>query len=187
MRAIGTRLLPTVIAAAGLSLALGAPSAHAQKGQPPAWDTLVKCAQTPDEAARLACYDTAMRAAGYAPNPAAVEEEHRKGFGLTMPKVSVLKHHKKEEGAKTAGGAAAPTEQANPNEVEVTIDQVATTQPLNRLIIFTSEGQIWQQTDDTTVNNLPREGDSVRIHKEPLGGYFCDVSKYQAVRCKRVK
>jgi hypothetical protein len=170
------------LAASSLGFAAGA---HAQNA-PPAWDTLVRCAQTPDEAARLSCYDSAMRAAGYSPNPAAVAEEHRKGFGLTVPKITVLKKHKREEGAKTAGAPQAP-EQENPNRVELTVDQVAVTQPVGRVVVFTTEGQIWQQTDDTQINTLPKEGDSFVIRREALGGYFCDVNKHQAVRCKRVK
>ena len=174
--------LATGLAVSALGLAAGA---HAQS-TPPAWDTLVRCAQTPNESARLACYDAAMRAAGYAPNPAAVAEEHRKGFGLSLPKMGALNRHRKDEGAQAAG-AAAPAPEANPDRIEVTVDQVAITQPLGRILIFTTEGQIWQQTDSTTVNSYPKEGDTVEIHKGPLGGYLCDANKYQAVRCKRVK
>jgi hypothetical protein len=182
MRVTVSRLVAVMAVAVGVTAAAGA---HAQNA-PPAWDTLVRCAQTPDESARLACYDAAMRAAGYSPNPAAVAEEHRKGFGLTMPKVTVLKKHKREEGAKTAGAPAAP-EQENPNRIELTVDQVAVTQPVGRVVVFTSEGQIWQQTDTTEINTLPKEGDAFVVRKEALGGYFCDVNKHQAVRCKRVK
>ena len=50
---------------AGLAVTASAPAAFAQgAGTPPAWDTLVRCAQTPDESERLACYDAAMHAAG---------------------------------------------------------------------------------------------------------------------------
>ena len=175
--------LATGLAVSALGFATGA---HAQ-GTPPAWDTLVRCAQTPDESARLACYDTAMRAAGFAPNPAAVAEEHRKGFGLSFPKMSALKRHKKEEGSQAAGPAPPPAPEGNPNEIEVTVDQIAITQPLGRIVIFTSDGQIWQQTDTTQVNSYPKEGETLSIHKEVLGGYLCDANKYQAVRCKRVK
>ncbi len=175
--------LATGLAVSALGVASGA---HAQS-TPPAWDTLVRCAQTPDESARLACYDTAMRAAGYAPNPTAVADEHRKGFGLSLPKMGALKRRKQQEGSQSAGAAPPPAPEANPNVIEVTVDQVAVTQPVGRIIIFTTEGQIWQQTDTVTVNSFPKEGDTLTIHKEALGGYFCDANKYQSVRCKRVK
>ena len=171
--------------AVGLSAAAFGAAAHAQNA-PPAWDTLVRCAQTPDEAARLACYDSAMRLAGYAPNPAAVNAEHRKAFGLTVPKVNVFKRHKREEGAQSAGAAAPPPE-TNLNRTEITIDQVALAQPGNRVIVFTNDGQIWQQTDTTEVSQYPKAGETMMIRREALGGYFCDVNKYQTVRCKRYK
>ncbi len=186
MRANEARLFATLGIAAGAGLLLAAAGgAHAQSA-PPAWNTLVRCAQTPDETARLACYDSAMRAAGYAPNPTAVAEAHRKGFGLPFPKVSALNRHKKEEG-RQAGGAAPETPEANPDVIEVSVDQIAITQPLGRIVIFTTEGQIWQQTDSTQISEYPKEGDSITIHKGVIGGYLCDANKYQSVRCKRVK
>ena len=183
MRMFVSRLLAALAVTAGLG-ATGVPAIA--QNTPPPWDTLVRCAQTPDESARLACYDAAMRAAGVAPNPAAVAENRRHSFGLSAPKLNVFKHNKQQEGAEAAGGHA-PAPQENPNRVEVTIDQVAGTEPSNRIVIFTNDGQIWQQTDTTQLNTLPKEGESFEIHREPLGGYLCDVTKYQSVRCKRVK
>lgn len=183
-RSIASMAIAAGLAASGLGLAA---TAHAQDassstGTPPAWDTLVQCAQTVNAGKRLTCYDAAMKAAGYAPNPAAVAEEHRKAFGLTVPTIRVPKHKKGETEEATA-----PTVEENASEVEVTVDQVAITQPTGKVIIFTSDGQIWKQTDTTSVNSYPKEGDTIRIHREKLGGYFCDVNKYQAVSCVRAK
>ena len=180
------RTLASTALVAGLAFSGLVPSvgAYAQ-GTPPAWDTLVRCAQTPDETERLACYDAAMRSAGYAPNPTAVAEDRRKKFGLSVPKVNVFKHHKKEEGSAVAG--VAPPIEENADRVDVTVDQIAVSQPTNKVIIFTTDGQIWQQTDTTQINTYPKEGDTLEIRKEILGGYMCDVNKYQSVNCKRVK
>jgi hypothetical protein len=164
--------------------AASAQNAPPATGTPPAWGTLVGCAQTANAKDRLACYDSAMRAAGYAPNPEAVAAEHRKTFGLTVPSINLGGHKKKTEEAQA--GAASPPEE-NPNEVDVTVDQVAITQPTGKVIIFTSDGQIWKQTDTTSVNSYPKEGDTIHIHREVLGGYFCDVNKYQSVSCVRAK
>jgi len=182
-----SRSFVTIALVAGMAASGAASVAFAQAaGASPSWDTLVKCAQTPDESARLACYDAAMRAAGYSPNPEAVAAEHHKAFGLSMPKVTVFKKKKQEEGAEVAGAAPAPPVD-NPNQTEITVDQIAITQPAGKIIIFSTDGQIWRQVDTTSINNLPKEGDTVPIHKEVLGGYFCDVNKYQSVRCQRVK
>jgi hypothetical protein len=186
-----------VTAGAVVALAAGVwGAAHAQEtapGTPPSWDTLVKCAQMANEDARLSCYDAAMRAAGYAPKPAEVAAEKRKRFGLSIPQVSILKHKGEEEGSQAAGeaqptakpGKHAKLAEETEDEVMVEIAQVATVQPNNQLLLFTSDGQIWQQTDSDPVQPYPKAGDSIRIHKGTLGGYLCDVNKYKTVRCKR--
>jgi hypothetical protein len=151
--------------AAGAVLMFGA-AAQAQQASaaPPSWDTLVKCAQIAQEDARLACYDEAMRAAGFQPKPEEVAAEKRKRFGLSLPQIGILKHHEKEEGEQAAGGAAAPqkskreAKRVEESEDEITVDltQVATLQPDNKLVLFTSDGAIWQQTDTTQITTMPQ-------------------------------
>ena len=121
-------LLLAVAAAGAVVAAAGGAMSQQAPGTPPPWDTLVRCAETASEDARLACYDAAMRAAGYAPKPAEVAAEKRKRFGLSIPKVGALKSHGKEEGAK-AGGARTPPPKENENEITVELAQVATVQP----------------------------------------------------------
>jgi hypothetical protein len=197
-RAGRVQMVKSILAAgaAGVLLVSGAAAQAQQAGTPPSWNTLVRCAEMGQEDARLACYDEAMRSAGYQPKPEEVAAEKRRRFGLSLPQINVLKHHEKEEGEQAAGGAAAPAPekhakhqkaQAPESEDEITVElsQVATLQPDEKLVMFTSDGEIWQQTDTTPVTPLPREGDTVHIHKGKISGYFCDVNKYQAVRCKR--
>lgn len=184
---IGMAGLLAVAALAGKALA-------AEAGTPPPWSTLVKCAEIGDEDDRLACYDAAMRSAGYAPKPAVVAEEKRKRFGLTVPKLKAFKRDKDEQAsvkAQTKAEKAArkdaerAREQAE-DEVDVRVNEVAITQPGDRVIIFTTDGQIWSQTDNQPVSPLPRDGDEVHIKKGKLGGgYFCDMNKYVSVRCRR--
>jgi hypothetical protein len=174
--------------AASLALwAGGAVLAHAQDAQAPGGspplDVLVRCADMANKDSRLACYDAAMRAAGYAPKPEAVEAEHRRGFGLTMPRFGGSKQASKK--TKGEAVAAAPAPEGNPDEVTVEVSQVAVVQPVGRLVIFTADGQIWEQTDQDQIADKPKPGSSIRIHREILGGYFCDVNKYKSVRCKR--
>lgn len=190
--------------AAGVAgaLALGAAGAASAQdagapapGTPPPWDTLVRCAGMASEDARLSCYDAAMRAAGYAPKPAEVAAEHRRRFGLSIPQVNIIKHKGKEQGreavAPSAPPGASPAEPApaeeNPDRITLQIQQVAVVQPGGRLLIFTADGQIWEQTDSDQLIELPRAGQEMRVRRNLLGGYFCDVTKYKAVRCKRDK
>jgi hypothetical protein len=181
-------LLGAALAAAAVAAGVAA-AQEAEEHAPPPWSTLARCAGMPAEDARLACYDAAMRAAGFKPNTEAVETEKRKRFGLSFPQVGALKHHDKTAGAQAGGGQAAPGKaEAPPKETEgevfVELAQVGTLQPNNRLIMFTTDGAIWEQTDGDQVV-APRAGDKIRIHKEVFGGYFCDVNKYKTVRCKR--
>jgi photosystem II stability/assembly factor-like uncharacterized protein len=172
--------------AVGLAGAASAQDASAPSA-PPSWDTLTRCAQMPADDARLACYDTAMRTAGYGPKPAEVAEEHRKKFGLPLPKFSAPKHHETEQASQGAPGAAPAPPPVNPDKVTVTVQEVATLQPGDRLLVITDEGQIWEQTDDTPLNQTPKSGDTMNIRRNFVGGYFCEPNKYQAVRCKRDK
>ena len=192
-------------AAALILMAVGAP-AQAQvsggSGVSPPWATLTRCADMGDEDARLACFDAAMHAAGYTPKAEnTVEAKHRR-FGLSMPQIGILKRHGKEEGERAGGGEGAVTAEADKgkhgkrgagpaqeqeDEIIVELTQVATVQPDERVILFTTDGGIWQQTDGVRPFPMPKEGDMITIHRSVLGGYTCDVNKYKSVRCKRIR
>jgi len=184
------------VSAAGAGVAL----AQAAAGTPPAWEVLVRCAEMGDKDDRLACYDEAMRAAGYAPRPEAVAAARRRLFGLRAPQISILKHKEAEAPARAAEGAApseaaaapapatkrAPAPQEDENGVTVTLAKVAL-QGDGKLLMVTEEGQIWEQTDTDRLVSLPKPGLAMPIHRGTFGGYFCDVSKYKSVRCERVR
>ncbi len=194
----------TAAAAMAASLALGG-AAFAQDAATqhvsPAWDTLVRCAEMTNDEAQLACYNTAMRQAGYAPKPetvaAASAERHRR-FGLSLPSINLRKKHSSEEGAQaaaaTAPAQAAPETEASPqapaedeNHVTVTLNQVIRTPPLNRFLFITSEGAIWEQKDDETIAPAPKPGQKMVIRRGRIGGFFCAFDKRNAARCERVR
>ncbi len=165
-----------------LSLAGGAAlSQDNVNGTPPPWPSLVRCAEMGDESDRLNCYDAAMRTAGYAPKPAAVSAARHRLFGLAAPKLGVLKHKGKDkvETAKASGGE-------DEDNVTVTLGQVARLHD-DKLLLITTEGAIWEQTDQVEVQPQPKEGQSMTIRRGPLGGFFCDVNKWKSVRCTRTR
>jgi hypothetical protein len=189
------------LACAGSAAVGGLALAQTQAaGTPPAWDVLVRCAQMGDRDDRLACFDEAMRAAGYAPKPEAVAEARRRLFGLRAPQINILKH--KEEAAAPPAQAAAEAPKAKhrtrkseapgapPREdednVTVTLAKVAV-QSIGRLLMITDEGQIWEQIGDDPIQPLPKAGSAMAIHRGKLGGYFCDVNKYKSIRCTRLR
>jgi hypothetical protein len=197
-----------VLACGGLAAIGGDAVAQAPPaGTPPAWEVLVRCAQMGDKGDRLACYDEAMRAAGYAPKPEAVAEAKRRFFGLKAPQINLLKHKEETQAAATAAPPPAAAEAAAParskrgraraeatarapreneNQVVVTLAKIAV-QGTGKLLMVTDEGQIWEQVGDQPVGTLPKEGASMLIHRGSFGGYFCDVTKYISVRCTRLR
>jgi hypothetical protein len=199
------------LAIAGAALALGVCASTLAEDTPPprtppSWDTLARCGEMTADVARLACFDAAMKAAGFKRNTEAAAAEHRKRFGLPLPQVGAPKRHDKEEGAKVAAETA-PAGQAGPattppsprraakasaaapaaedeDRITVEISRVATTQPEGQLLLFTSDGAIWVQTDRETVRT-PSKGQSVTIRHTKFGGYFCDLPKSRSIRCQR--
>jgi hypothetical protein len=187
-KALGAAAAAAVLGAglAGLALAQD----QTPSGAPPSWDALVRCAQMSDDDASLACFREAMRVAGYQPKPEAVAEEHRKRFGLSLPKLGVLKRKSEQQGAAQAGGgevaAVAPPPPANENETTVTLDKVAILYD-GKLLFITTDGAIWEQTDTTEIEPRPKPGETMRIHKGSLGSYFCDANAYKTIRCQRTR
>jgi len=187
MTGVKSRTFGAGVFAAAISLGLAGVAVsqdEAPAGTPPPWSTLVRCAQMANDDASLACFKSAMRAAGYAPKPEEVAAEHRHRFGLSLPQIGAMRHHAKEEGSQAAGGPAPP--EVNENEAIVTLARVATLYD-GKLLFITTDGAIWEQTDQTQVIPGPRQGATMRIHKGSLGGYFCDATAYKSVRCERTR
>jgi len=167
------------------------PAAPIPAGPPPAWDSLIPCAQKSDPAEGFRCYQAAMRAAGYAPNPQVVAADRRRTFGLTLPKLGGRKHEatsearaaRQEPGASRAASPA-PEEEVQ-DRVTVTLDQVAVMPPANRLLMVTTEGAVWLQTDNEIVAPLPRAGQTMSLIRGSIDGFFCRFDKRTQVRCKR--
>jgi hypothetical protein len=172
-------------------------SAHPQ-GPPPSWDSLIPCAQKADAKEGFACYQAAMRAAGYAPNPEIAAAEKRRKFGLNLP--TPFKHEDKSKPKAVAQAgpaskssaapsaeapAAVPAAEEDEARVNVQLSQVALIPPQNRLLLVTEEGAIWEQTDDEPVAPRPRPGQSIQIEQNRFGGYFCRFNKLTKVRCRR--
>lgn len=100
------------------------------------------------------------------------------GLGLHLPSTAAVKP-RKEDVAR----------QARRNEGEIksmtlTLASVGNT-PLGKLVLTASDGAVWEQTDSDQVTSMPEPGDTVKVSKGALGGYMCQVSRWQAVRCQR--
>jgi len=191
--------IPAVLLSASVAMAQDVPA-----GAPPAWPTLIHCAQLPDDDAQLACFKAAMKAAGYAAKPAEVTAERHHRFGLSMPDLNLLKKKQVEAGQAAASAPAAagpvgpPAAEPVPpppgvaphaeseNDVFVKLERVALMPPNDRLLLVTTDGGIWEQTDSDTIAPLPKPGQSMEIRKNAFGGFLCIFDKHQGARCKRV-
>jgi hypothetical protein len=72
------------------------------------------------------------------------------------------------------------------DSLELTLADVENT-PRGLLRLTSTEGAVWEQTDGDEVGEGPRPGDTVTIKKGFLGGYLCQVTRWQEVRCQRDK
>ncbi len=183
-----------ILGPAGAALAQDGSQPHAS----PAWDTLVHCADLPNDDDQLACFRSAMRASGYAPKPetvAAVTTERHRRFGLALPKIALPKKHQAGGGAAVvaegAGAGPAAAQPAAPQEDEshvvVTLDQVVIVPPLNKLLFITTEGAVWAQIDQEVISPEPHKGQKMEIRRGKISGFFCAFDKRNAARCERVR
>jgi len=72
------------------------------------------------------------------------------------------------------------------DSLELTLADVENTR-LGQLKMTSTEGAVWEQTDTDEVGEGPRPGDTVTVNKGFLGGYMCQVTRWQKVRCQRDK
>jgi hypothetical protein len=179
------------MAALGAALVAGPAAAQTvPSGPPPSWESLLPCAQKADPVEGFKCYQAAVRAAGYAPNPEVVAADRKRRFGL--PSLPAIGHKApaKAERQVAQGAAPAPAPAASPTEdtddrVTIELEQVALIPPLNRLLLVTKDGGVWLQTDSETVAPLPKPGQAMTVIKGSINGFFCQFDKRTRVRCKR--
>jgi hypothetical protein len=123
------------------------------------WDALDKQTQTDTSAVR-------KRLFGLGKDPAEVQQE-KEAKALA----------KKERRTPRNDGV---------DSLELTLADVENT-PRGLLRLTSTEGAVWEQTDGDEVGEGPRPGDTVTIKKGFLGGYLCQVTRWQEVRCQRDK
>jgi hypothetical protein len=111
-----------------------------------------------------------------------VQAAKKKNFGLgaQAPKVAAVKP--KKEKVK----APPKPENTEVNSLTLTIAQVDST-PRGQVLLTSTDGAIWEQTDGDSVPRPPSVGDTFRVSKGMLGGYMCQITHWQAVRCQRDK
>ncbi len=169
-------------------LILCAAPAFAQGAQP--LDGIYACAAMEDSAARLACYDAAVAGLKQAQSAGEVgvvsreqiQKAEKDAFGLQRPALAELV----EKPAPVAAAAPKAADVQSPDKVTLAIKQVST--GADGHYRFTMEnGQVWRQTDETSLERLNDPGLTAEIRKAALGTFMMKIGNRRAIRVKRVE
>jgi hypothetical protein len=164
------------LAALAITAALAGQDAPPQQ-RPESLERLVACRAITDNAARLACYDSAAGALDSAERQgevvvidrAQVAETQRQLFGFEVPSLPRLFGDRE----------AAPIE-----AIETTL-QSASQVGDNRWVFRLADGGVWRQIDSEPVRFQNRPGQEVRVRKASLGSFMLTVGGSRAVRVRR--
>jgi hypothetical protein len=186
--------LLTALAMAGAAAGAGLAAQPDAKVQAKVLQDLQACPKIAEDAKRLACYDTAARALIQAETEgevvvvdrAQVREVRRQSFGFQIPSLNIFSRGGDDKPSTPKAAARAKEEEEDANRAVVTLAG-AVRGPDGKILLTTSEGAVWAQTDALPVDRLPAAGAQVIIVKGRIGGFFCDVTRYQSVRCERRK
>jgi len=163
-----------VIALAGATCVF---AAHAAQADPAAPQSAAECRAITDFAQRGQCWDALDRAGLHDQQ---VVKKRSFGLGLHPPAVAAIVAPKPKK-EKVVNPDAADI-----NSLTMTIASVEDS-ALGHVILTSTDGAVWEQTDGDPVNQRPEPGDTVEVSKSMFSGYMCHVSRWQAVRCQRDK
>lgn len=138
---------------------------------------LMACRSVADNAARLACFDTAAGALDTAERQgevvvmdrAGVAETRRQLFGFEMPSLPRL---------------FGPEAAVEINSIESTLQSAALVGE-GRWVFRLADGSVWRQIDSERVRFENRAGQPVRVRKASLGSFLLTVDDSRAVRVRR--
>lgn len=159
------------------ALATAALAAGGSDPAPKAVQATIDCRKLSDDAARLACYDSAVDALGrqlaqgqvVAVDHAQVQQVRRQAFGFAMPSLSLF-----ERGGK-------PEEMS---EVVLAVDS-ARRGADGKWLVRLEGGQVWRQIDTGDFSRDPKPGAQATIKKAMLGSYMMMIGGHSPVRVHR--
>jgi len=160
----------------GAAVALTPLAATAQSPQP---GTAAFCRAITDFTERGKCWDSLDKSNQDAVATAKETKKKEFGLGLRLPGVSSVKPRQED---------VAQQERRERDDIKSQVLTLADVQntPHGQLLMTSSEGAVWEQTDgDAVIGEGPVPGGTVQVSKGMLGGYMCKVSRWQTVRCQR--
>lgn len=167
------QLAGATVVVAGLALAMAPRAARADATPRSAAD----CRAIADFEARGKCWDALDQA-----NQKDAQAEKKKNFGfdagLHAPSISSLVPHKEDRVREQRAA------KENVRNLTLTVASVEQT-PLGRMLVTSTDGAVWEQTEGDALSHEPAPGDTVEVSKTMLGGFMCQVSRWESVRCQR--
>ena len=173
------RSAPSAIAAAvalaGLSCVLAPRVAAADPSAP---KSAAECRAIADFAQRGQCWDALDREGLHDEQ---VVKKRTFGLGLAPPDTAAVVAPKpiKEAAAKRNN-----PDNGEIRELTLTIASI-TEAPLGRIILTSTDGAVWEQTDSDKVESVPAPGQTFQVSKGFMGGFMCHLTRWQTVRCQR--
>jgi len=181
-------------AAAGPAIAAGQDA----ESDTPSTRDVYACGDIADDQDRLACYDAAADRLETAEDAGEVttvtreevEEAERRGFGLSLPSLSLPGFGGAAEPDKASPAkdrAASPSRPAQPAPLSELVEPVARLEEghFGKLRIVLANGQVWRQTGSDRVY-VPRGGvETARVRRAALGSYMMSLDGGVAFRVKR--
>ncbi len=172
-----TRAGCRVALAAGAAALIGATIALAPvmaSADAPTPKSAAECRAISDFTLRGQCWDSLDKT-----NQQDVQATKKREFGLGVHLPSMALKPKQEDVARQA-----KQDKEDVKSLVLTLADVENT-PRGLLLMTATDGAVWEQTDGDSVPGDPVPGDTVTVKKGFLGGYFCQVNRWQEVRCQR--
>lgn len=177
------RLYPFVILllAGAPALALAQGGRDAAPPRPQTFEALVRCRAITDDAARLACFDSAAAALQAAQerrdvvvvDRQQVREGRRRLFGLALPRIPIF-----------GGGDDDDQDEDQVRTVEGVVSG-ASQDGLGHWVVTLQDGAVWAQVDNNTLAMRPRPGHRVVINRAALGSFMMRVNNQPGIRVRR--
>jgi hypothetical protein len=159
-------------AAIVIASALGILASSSAKADSVAPKSADECASIIDFALRGQCWDALYRAGL---NKAQLDTKRDFGLHANPPPdapIIVAKPAKKHE--------------AEVGSLTLKIAAVGVTS-FGRALLTSTDGAVWELTDGDELTKRPSPGDTIQISQGVMGGYICQMTRWQLVRCRRDK
>ena len=155
------------IALASLSCVFAPRTAAAADSSAP--KSAADCRAIADFALRGQCWDALVREGLHDQQ---VIKKRDFGLGAAAPAVAAIKVPKRK------------VDSTEIRALTLTIASVTDT-ARGRIILTATDGAVWEVTDTDPLINRPSPGDTFQVHKGMMDGYFCQVTRWQSLRCQR--